>query len=505
MKHKQIFWNAFTTMVQVVGSAVTLFILYRFLIRTIGVENLGIWSLVLATTSVVTLANQGFSTSIVKFVAKYAVLDDPSKVSVLIETALLTIGGLVTVLCLALYPVAHWGLKLVLPSAQLHAATALLPYAFVSLWINIVASILLAGLAGHQLITYRNYVVLGGSAVYLLLASAWVPRYGLLGLAYAQTANTFACFLATWCLLRRTIPQLPFVPHRWDRNLFREMCGYGVHFQFVTVSQAIREPVTKALLAKFGGLAMTGFYDMASRWVFTFRELIVQANLVLVPTISSLCERDPDSIPRIYRESYRLVFFLAVPTFSFLVVVSPAVSFFWLGRYEPVFVLFVALLAVGWLVNILSNPAYVVDLGTGALFWVSVGCALTATLNPILGYFAGKYISGPAVVVVLALSLALGYSVVLVAYHLKNHVSFRALLPVDSIGIVFASAIGPIIFLPFLLDHLAGAITSFQVLAFVALVLLVMVILPMWLHPMRRRLISWVSSQLPASAAYSNE
>ena len=74
-----------------------------------------------------------------------------------------------------------------------------------------------------------------------------------------------------------------------------------MHFQFITASQAVREPVTKALLAKFGGLAMTGIYDMASRWVFTFRELIVQANLVLVPTISGLREREPEAIPAIYQ------------------------------------------------------------------------------------------------------------------------------------------------------------------------------------------------------------
>src|SRR3984885_272074 len=93
MKHKQIFWNAATTMIQVVGSAVTLFVLYRFLIRTIGVERLGIWSLVLATTSVVTLANQGFSTSIVKFVAKYAALDRVEDLSVLIQTAVISVGA----------------------------------------------------------------------------------------------------------------------------------------------------------------------------------------------------------------------------------------------------------------------------------------------------------------------------------------------------------------------------------------------------------------------------
>lgn len=357
---------------------------------------------------------------------------------------------------------------------------------------------MLAGLAGHELITHRNYVVLAGSGLYLVLAFLLVPRYSLLGLAYAQTVQTGACFLATWILLRRTIPELPFVPHRWDRRLFREMCGYGLHFQFITASQAAREPVTKALLAKFGGLAMTGLYDMASRWVFTFRELIVQANLVLVPTISGLRERDPEAIPAVYRASYRLVFFLGVPAFAFLLAVSPIVSHIWLGRCEPVFVFFVALLAAGWLVNILSNPAYVVDLGTGALRWVSVGCACTAILNPVLGYFAGKYFGGVAVVAVSAFSLILGYAIVLAAYHLENGVPFRELAPRDCGGIVIASVAGLVIFLPYFSQTGIRSLVSVRTATGLLGAFLMMIILPMWVHPMRKRLLSWVFSRLPA-------
>ncbi|MGB6392039.1 MAG: hypothetical protein WBF14_06710, partial [Candidatus Acidiferrales bacterium] len=81
MKRKQILLNAATTFAQVIGSAAALFLLYRVLIRAIGVERLGVWSLVLETTSVVTLANQGLSTSIVKFVAKYVAREEPERVS----------------------------------------------------------------------------------------------------------------------------------------------------------------------------------------------------------------------------------------------------------------------------------------------------------------------------------------------------------------------------------------------------------------------------------------
>jgi Na+-driven multidrug efflux pump len=178
MKQKQIFLNAATTFGQELASAGILFLLYRFLIHAIGIERFGVWSLVLATTSVVTLANQGLSTSIVKFVAKYASQEKSNNVSVLVQTALISIGIGLAVFSVGLYSVALWMLKLLLPSAMLAQAYPLLPFALVSLWLNVSGSILLAGLAGFQKITHRNYVVLGSAILFFvaLLRFRALPR-----------------------------------------------------------------------------------------------------------------------------------------------------------------------------------------------------------------------------------------------------------------------------------------------------------------------------------------
>jgi O-antigen/teichoic acid export membrane protein len=497
-KRRQILLNAATTFGQVTGSAATLFFLYRFLIRSIGIERLGVWSLVLATTSIVTLANAGFSTSIVKFVAKYVAREKTEDVSTLMQTALISIGFAVAVIAAGLYPVAKWLLRIILPPASLSEAIAILPFALASLWINVVAGVLQAGLAGHELITECNYVELSGSILYLISAFLFVPRHGLLGLAYSQTAVAAVCLLAAWLLLRRRIPRLPFVPRRWNRKLFGEMAGYGLHFEFITASQALREPVTKALLAKFGGLALVGFYDLASRWVVNFREMIVQTCQVLVPTVSRLQEREPDSIPLLYRESYRLIFFLAIPSFAFLVALSPLVSILWIGHFEPIFVTFVALLAAGWLVNVLSNPAYVVDLGTGTLKWVSVGCAVTAILNAGLGFVAGIYWGGTPVVAASVFSLAVGYVIVLGSYHVENRIPFVQLLPKESAGIVLTSLLGTVIFLSFFSlskEHLS---LSLPFMAGPLAALFTMIFIPMWVHPLRKRLLRWVLSRVAA-------
>lgn len=59
MQKRQVLINAIMSVVQIVLVSGVQFFLYRFLLKTIGVEQFGIWSLVLATTSVVNIANLG--------------------------------------------------------------------------------------------------------------------------------------------------------------------------------------------------------------------------------------------------------------------------------------------------------------------------------------------------------------------------------------------------------------------------------------------------------------
>jgi len=500
MRPRRIVLNALTTFGQTLGTAATLFFLYRFLIHSLGIERLGIWSLALATTSVVWLANQGFSTSLVKFVAKYAAGEKPEDVSLLIQTAIIAIAVALGAVSIGLYPGARWLLRLVLPAKSLPEACAILPLAIVSLWLTVLEGLLQAALSGHELIAECNYLEMAGSLSYLLLAFVFVPRHGLVGLACAQVSQAAVILATTWFLLRRRVPKLPIVPRQWSRAHFRELAAYGFHFQVITASQALREPVTKALITKFGGLACTGLYDLAARAVITLRELIVQANQVLIPTIADLHERDPESIPVVYRDSYRLVFFFAVPAFASLAVASPLISRLWIGHYDPIFVDFVAILSLGWLVNVLANPSYVVALGTGALRWVSVGCISTVILNATLGFLAGHFatasgIGGVAVACASAFSLAVGYAIVLSAHHIERRVSFSQLLPEESTKILAASVVAALVLLPIVCSRASGMTVSGNV---TTALLLTLVVIPVWLHPMRRRVLHWVLSRVPS-------
>jgi O-antigen/teichoic acid export membrane protein len=482
--------NAGMTIMQVVVSSVILFFLYRYLLDTLGVAKLGVWSVVMATASASRMSELGISGSVVKFVAKYRAHSDVLSVSEVVQTAAISTAVLLSVMLGLLYPIFSWLLKFLIPASDIAEGLAILPYTLISLWCIALAGVFLSGLEGCQRIDLRSWILMGSSIIYLFLTVILVPEFGLIGLAFGQVLQAGIVLTISWILLRHELKILPSIPSRWSKRLFKEMIGYGANFQIVSIVGMMFEPVTKGLLSRYGGLAMVGYYEMASRMVLQFRIIIVSANQVLVPVIAALQETAPDRIRIIYRESYRLIVYLSLPLFSGLVAANPVISELWIGAYENTFVLFAMVLTVAWLLNILISPAYFANLGTGHLFWNTVGHVVIGVLNLTLGAVLGVFYGGIGVVCGWAAALVVGSGFILLSYHARYGIPLGDLLPEESRSLCLACGIGAAIALLFYYRQWfspLGSASGVMIYAFI--------VLPFcWFHPMKGRLVLWLKT-----------
>ena len=148
MKKRLILINAFTSLVQVILVGIVIFILYRFLLVTIGAKQLGVWSLILSSTSIAQVANFGLSGSVVKFVAKYTALKENQNVSQVIQTAAVSLGAFSGLLMLIAYPAFIIILDLIVVSDSLPLALSILPYALLSLWLMVIVSVFQSDVIG---------------------------------------------------------------------------------------------------------------------------------------------------------------------------------------------------------------------------------------------------------------------------------------------------------------------------------------------------------------------
>ena len=400
--------NALAGAVQTVVSAGLMFAFYRVVLQEVGADGLGLWSVVLASLSAARVSELGLSGSAVKYTAARIAQGDPDAASRVVETTVLTVGGVMAVAAGLAYLVLGSLLPTFVPASGLEAARALLPYACVSFWLTSVGGAFQSGLDGCGRIDLRNAIALASQVIYVALGVWWVREGGLVGLALAQIVQGAVLGVAVWGGVRHALPTAPLLPWRWDGELFREMLRYGLSFQALSLLRMLFEPTTKVLMSAFGGLAAAGFYEMATLLVTKLRALVIAAQQALTPQIAYLHERAPERVDAVYDRVNGVSAYVTVPLFCGLAVAAPLASHLWIGAYEPAFVLFVDVLAAGWLVNTLSGPAFFLLLGTGEMGGVVWSHVTTAVLNAVLGAVLGWRWGAVGVAVGWAFALAAG-------------------------------------------------------------------------------------------------
>jgi O-antigen/teichoic acid export membrane protein len=434
--------NALMAVLQALISGAVLFFLFRYLLKTIGAEQVGVWSIVLASASVAKISEMGFSGCAVKFTAKYIASGDRKRASEVIQTTIITIGVLLVVIFAGGYQVIAWALGRMMQGHSLDSAVLLLPYALISMWIASISGVLLSGLDGCQCVNLRASISIFGSLVLLLLVWLMVPTHGLIGLAWAQIGQGIFMLIGGWVFLRRQMPSLPQIKFKWSYPLFREMLNYGFNFQVISFFSILFDPLTKVLMAKFGGLTSVAYYEMANRMVTQFRSLLVSANQVMVPKTAELHEESPEKIQNIYMYCYRAMVFISTPLFSGVAAIAPLVSEVWIGRYEPQFIFYVYVLCGAYWINTLTVPAYFIFMGTGKMRWNSISHILIAFLNITIGYILGIFIGGYGVALGYALALIIGSCSIIFGYHFENNNRFGIFFPKESRYLLIVSIIG---------------------------------------------------------------
>lgn len=495
--------NATFAVSQVIVVSIVLFLLYAFVVKRLGLDSMGVWSVVTAIASVCRLGELGVTGTAVKFVARYS-RNSVGEARNVVQTAALTGSAMVGVFALSGSVVFPYILAFFVPDEGLSGALEILPWALLAAWLLVSANILLAVLDGSQRMDIRASINMFGAILLLACAVPLVEAYELSGLVYAQVIQASCLLIISWIFVRRTIPGLPVVPRRWNRDTFRAMFGYGISFQTITAMQMLYEPTTKLLISYYGSLSINGFYEMASRMVLQFRGLFAAGSQVTVPVVASIQEHEAEKSKAIYQTSYSVVFFLAAPLFCLFIAVIPYISDLWLGQVEPVFVYSSVLLAIAWWINALTGPAYFHYLGTGMLRWNVLGHLLIGILNLGFAVMLGEFYGGTGPILAWAASLSIGSMIIPLAYLSESRLGFATMIPEPSRKLLFLSIVLTV--LSFLVYDLLLRHTSVTVSLAVTAASYGLILLPIVRkHPVSRQLSAIVRGRDPGKSGRSDE
>ena len=440
--HKKLTINATSSMMQVAFTAFLYFFLYKYLKETLGVEQLGVWSLILSFSSIANLGNMGLTSGLVKFVAEYIAENKDEKIGKLILTAFISLIILFFLIsCLIL-----WFADLLLPYAIdqkefLPLAFSILPFSLASLSINSVSGVFTSVLEGYQKNYIRNFIYIISNVVMFAGTLLLTPVFQLKGVAIAQVFQSFFILITSLILMIRLNSFNRFNYWRWSNESFKELFNYGYKFQAVSFCQLLYEPTTKFLLGKYGGMSMLGYYEYASRLVNQFRALLSNANQVVIPVIAETVKTKSRSYLRdFYARMNRILLILALPLSTFVIVLAPFISKVWIGEVNADFTFSIYVLTISSIFNIMCGPAYFSCMGEGRLSLLVVVHSLMAVLNLGIGYLLGPYFGGYGIIIGWGLALTIGSVILTFLYNKRININFSQIFTNNDRWIILISA-----------------------------------------------------------------
>lgn len=491
--------NALASMVNVVLGSVMLFALYRVLLSRLGPETLGLWSLLIASVSSARLAEMGLAASVTRYVATARAAGDHREAVQIVQTATLSLaalGALAGILALQVLP--HL-LARVLSPAQLGDAMRALPWALTALATGIAAGAAQSALDGCQRVDLRVWVALAGQAVLLAAAVPLAASHGLAGVAMAQALQSLLVLLGSWGVLRTQLRGLPVVPTQWSHRIFRGIASYSALFQLNSILLLLLDPLAKFMLASYGGLSATAYFDMANQLVQRLRLLPASAAQVLVPAIAHAKAQGGERILELYSRSYGVIFAVTVPCFCLAAALVPAISAAWIGSREPLFMGMTWICLAGWGFSTIGTPAYFSNLGTGLIATNTAGHTLSTLVAGVLGW-AGGLSWGPfGVCAGYAAGVAVGGLYVQIVLLRRLGLALDSIVPRESrlllslsLLAVMLCLLADLLLADSLPSHAASVFARLLRIVLVSAAFLVITGFGIWLHPLRRSAMGYV-------------
>lgn len=476
--------NTLANFIQVILSTFALFILYRFLIYEMGLEALGIWAVVLSAVSTGRLVELGLASAPAKFVSKYLALGSYSRVNKVIDTIAIS----VLILLLLFSPLLYYFLDFIFPyfidEEFLPLIKQMIPYIIGSLVLSAVASIFQGSIDGFERMDIGAFIKVSAQLLLLILAVFFVPSMGLIGLAISQFFQGIYLLIVSRYFVKYLSEDMSILPKKFSLKILKKIFNYGLNMQIVTIFVTIREPILKAFIAKFGGLAAVGIFEVAFQIVSRISTIIYSVNQVIIPRISALKEHNSKEIDKLFQANYEILIFIIPLIFTLVFCWSGVLSLMLLGDYEQDFIYIIYVIGFGWISNVMVLPIYFYNMGYGSVQNNALSETIVGISNIIFGYLLGSYFGLHGVTIGYSVSMLFG-ALVLINRKFKQNKNVSILVSRADIYFILSVLLLLIYYYSYPINFSNGFDCG-QIMLFI--LPLVILLLYFFYHPTRKKL-----------------
>jgi O-antigen/teichoic acid export membrane protein len=369
------------------GSSILAWVLITpFVLRTLGPERFGFWSLLTTVASTAVLLDLGLGAAVTRFVAGAAGGADSGE-----RRAAFTTGAAIALVLAVLWIVggllardAFLGFAHVGSDWHAAARTAAATSVFAAA-VGLLALVPGAALTGVHRLDLVNRVAVAATFVQVTASLVLLVRgAGLPGLALALLLGNATTLVGSVLVLRHVAPGLVLDRAAVSRERVVEQLRFSTALQVIALGGLIQFQLPKFVLARWVGLAAAGEYELAYRVAFAAWSL---PSLVLPPLLPAFAEWTAqgrwEDAWGLYERSARYLLVLALPMAALLATSAPALYLAWLGpgHMNAAVSLFVIATVLG--INVLTSTGCLFVRATGRP-WIEARYQLVSVVTQVV-------------------------------------------------------------------------------------------------------------------------
>lgn len=263
-------------------------VLAPIIIRRLGDENFGLWTLTVSLVEYSWLLDFGLRGAVVKYVAHYRALQDNDKLNAVINSATLFSLLLAPVIIGIVILSAPWlAARFNVQQPELLARLIVLA---VTAWaLGTLGSSFSAALEGLQRFDYTSQAyILTTTARNLGVFVLLMLGFGVMEMAWLSLAVQGLLLALNFTFLKYAFPEHRMEPGSARRSTFRELMSYGVHGMTASLGQRILNQSTPLLIGGFLNARSAGYFAAPSKLLDYSVEAILRIGMVSNPNAADL-------------------------------------------------------------------------------------------------------------------------------------------------------------------------------------------------------------------------
>ncbi len=309
-------------------------ILIPFIIKTLGSESFGLWSLIWSFLAIFELADLGFGASVIKYVADARGRKDMERLRRIICTLFWIYAVLGVVVMSGIFASLLFFNRLFdIPPHQEAMARAVILILGVRSSLYLPLGMFRGVLVGYQKLSVANgYKVLGNLLYLIAVISILKMTPDIRMLAFINALTGLIPMVTMMIHACRMEPFLSMRPRYFERSLLMELSSFSLYFSFTQIAGLIATRADAMIIKLFFPLETVGIYSVGLRLAEKAGAFCSHLTRALTPVFAELHGSDEQSNVRAaYFLGSKLVIAFATPLLLGLGLLAKPLVFAWTG------------------------------------------------------------------------------------------------------------------------------------------------------------------------------